>query len=94
MVVHRKKKKTRMHKSNAASSNMADTPDPHLWKSCCTLIDSRVLQFMAQSMMLFCVSTFCMVMLLRVDTCPEQQLFSGILTMVVGVFVPNPKIHH
>jgi hypothetical protein len=63
-----------------------------MWKSCCTLIDSRVLQFLVQSAMLFCVAIFCMFMLVKVDTCAEQQLFSGILTMVLGVFIPNPKV--
>ena len=67
--------------------------DDHLWRSCCTVVDSRVLQFMAQALLCTLVACFCMFMLTGTKECPDQQLYSGILTMVLGIFIPNPSIH-
>lgn len=71
----------------------AAVEDDNVWRSCCTYIDSRVLQFIVQSLMCWLVCMFCMFMLFHSVACPEQQLYSGILTMVLGVFIPNPKMH-
>jgi hypothetical protein len=78
-------------------NNDGAAPEEHnedyVWRSCCTYIDGRVMQFLVQSLVCSLVVCFCMYMLFRSEECTHQQLYSGILTMVLGVFIPNPKIH-
>lgn len=38
------------------------------------------------------VSFFCMVQLIRMTDCESQQLYSGILTFIIGIVIPRPTI--
>jgi hypothetical protein len=70
----------------------ADAPNTN-WKSCCFEIDARVFQFIAVLIVTILVLLFCMFQLIRnAKTCPEQQMYVSILTLVLGVFLPNPRI--
>ncbi len=63
------------------------------WKSCCFEIDARVFQFIAILIISVMVISFCMFQLIyHAKTCPEQQMYMSTLTLVIGVFVPNPRI--
>ena len=65
-----------------------------LWRSCCTVIDPRVLQFAVQTLLCLLISVFCMYQLIHKDSCTDQQLYMSTLTLVIGVFIPNPKVHN
>ena len=62
------------------------------WVSCCFEVDKRVVMFVSQLCLDISVIFFCMFQLLRLDNCEAQSLYSGILTFVVGVYLPNPKL--
>ena len=66
-------------------------PAPHLWRSCCTLIDPRVLQFLVQTAIALLVIAFCMYQLVHKAACSDQQLYMSTMMFVIGVFLPNPK---
>ena len=67
--------------------------DNREWKSCCLVVDKMMLQFIAQVLVCVLVIVFCMIMLLEKPDCSDQQLYMSTLTLVLGVFVPHPRIH-
>jgi hypothetical protein len=67
--------------------------DHREWRSCCLIIDKFMLQFIAQVLVCVLVILFCMFMLFEKDDCSDQQLYMSTLTLVLGVFVPHPRIH-
>jgi hypothetical protein len=38
------------------------------------------------------VMSFCGVQLVRLENCEAQSLYSGLLSLVVGIYLPQPKI--
>ena len=63
------------------------------WKSCCLVVDKFMMQFLAQVFVCVLVISFCMVQLFNKESCPDQQLYMSTLTLVLGVFVPAPRLH-
>jgi hypothetical protein len=61
------------------------------WKSCCITCDRRVLQFFSQLIIICMIMMFCIYQLSRLLSCTDQQTYVGILTMLIGVLIPNPK---
>ncbi len=64
--------------------------DPEIWRSCCLDVDKRVVQFSVQVMFSLILIIFSMYMLMNTDNCSEQQVYVSLLTLVIGVFLPNP----
>ena len=63
------------------------------WQSCCFVIDRRATKFFAQLIISFLIMVFCIVMLIRNETCESQQLYSGILMTIIGIMLPSPSLH-
>jgi hypothetical protein len=63
------------------------------WRSCCWSIDARVFQFLAQVIVCGSVAGFCMYQLVHKPDCHDQQMYMSTLTFVLGVFVPQPRVH-
>lgn len=66
--------------------------DDH-WDSCCMRIDRRATRYFSQLAIALVVMVFCIIMLVRHDDCPSQQLYSGLLTTVIGIMLPSPSLH-
>jgi hypothetical protein len=66
--------------------------DDH-WDSCCLRIDRRATRYFSQLAIALVIMTFCIVMLVKHDSCESQQLYSGILTTVIGIMLPSPSLH-
>jgi hypothetical protein len=62
------------------------------WKSCCFYIDKGLVQFVVESFFAIQVILFCIVQMIRLPDCESQQLYSGILTLVIGILVPQPTL--
>ena len=63
------------------------------WKSCvCGSSDKRAVLYFSQLSILLLVMGFCFVQLVRLPDCGDQQLYSSILTMVIGILIPSPKM--
>ena len=65
----------------------------HRWVSCCFEVDKRVVLFFAQLSLAIYVVSFCMYQLTHLENCEAQSLYSGIMTFVIGIYLPNPKIY-
>ena len=72
------------------SSVQAET---NTWRSCSgCLIDKRVLLFAAQATVSVATSGFCMYQLATQPGCESQGLYSGILSLILGTWLPQPKV--
>ena len=62
------------------------------WTSCCLRTDKRAVVFFSQLTISLIVIFFCVYQLIHVEECEAQSLYSSILTLVLGTFLPSPKI--
>ena len=61
------------------------------WKSCCMVLDRRAVQYFTQISIIAGTMGFSIAQLYRNDTCEGQQTYLGLLTMLIGILIPNPK---
>jgi hypothetical protein len=54
------------------------------WSSCCITVDKRALQYFTQMAVLSVVLGFSMTQLVRIDSCEGQNLYYGLLVLVLG----------
>jgi hypothetical protein len=71
-----------------------DTPEEKkVWRSCCFgEINKDAMVFFTQVIILFSFLIFCCGQLVRVDSCEGQQLYSSLITLVLGILCPSPRI--
>lgn len=62
------------------------------WQSCCLTVDKRATIFFSQFTIAMVVTAFCIYQLINLDNCEAQSLYSSILTLILGVFLPSPKM--
>ena len=62
------------------------------YKSCCLTIDKRALNFFTQAIFSGAVVGFCITMLSTNTDCDTYSRYASLLTFIVGVWVPNPRM--
>ena len=62
------------------------------WDSCCFRLDRRAAMFFSQLFISLLVMVFCLYQLLTKSSCETDALYSGLLTLILGVYLPQPKI--
>ena len=63
------------------------------WKSCLGCeTDRRAVQYFTQIVIISFVMVFCVYQLTVNDDCPNQQTYTGLLTLLLGLLIPNPSI--
>jgi len=66
----------------------------YMWKSCCLQVDRRAVIFFSQLSISISIIIFCMTQLwIHHEDCDKNQLYTGILMTIVGVHLPQPKMH-
>jgi hypothetical protein len=63
-----------------------------VWRSCCLKCDRDIVQFIVKYIILVGLIIFFAIQMAYVDTCEQQQTWSNLLTFVVGLAIPSPKI--
>ena len=63
----------------------------YMWKSGCLLLDRRAVQFFTQITIIVLVMGFSIVQLVRLEDCNSQKTYVGLLTLLIGLVIPNPK---
>ena len=63
------------------------------WKSCCIEMDRRAVQYFTQIAIIGGTMAFSTTQLYRNETCEAQQAYLGLLTMLIGILIPNPKFN-
>jgi hypothetical protein len=63
------------------------------WRSCCFLFDKRAVIFFSQFGISISIMGLCIYQLItHHDDCDSNQLYSGLLTMLIGIHLPTPKM--
>ena len=61
-------------------------------KSCCMTMDIRAVKFFSQLGISICILGLCISQLvIHYDDCNSNQMYSNILMMLIGVWVPAPN---
>jgi Sec-independent protein secretion pathway component TatC len=62
------------------------------WKSCCLTTDKRFLLFGTQFFVMLLIIIFCIVQLVKNNDCDSQRAYSSLLTFIIGVMIPTPRV--
>ena len=62
------------------------------WDSCCLTMDKRAVVFFFQMFIISGVMVFNIIQLIRLQECAHQVPYMSLLTFLIGVLIPNPKI--
>lgn len=63
------------------------------WSSCCFRLDKRAVVYFSQLGISLVTISFCIYQLVHLENCEAQSLYSGILMLVVGTWLPSPQLH-
>ena len=63
------------------------------WRSCCLTVDKRALLYFGQMGVGILIIAFCVAMLIQNQDCATFSRYSPLLTLVVGIMLPAPKLH-
>jgi len=67
--------------------------DDYIWRSCCgMLVDKRVVVFTSQFIITLMIITFSLYQLAQGNSCEHQQFYSSLITMLIGIFLPSPRV--
>lgn len=66
--------------------------EDNTWKSCCLILDKTFVQFFTQMCILSLIIVFCIVQLVHNKDCESQRGYMGLLTFLLGILCPQPKI--
>ncbi len=66
--------------------------DENTYKSCCLFVDKRALQFFSQLTISLITIGFSISQLAISESCEKDALYSGMLTLVVGTWLPQPSM--
>ena len=65
----------------------------YIWRSCCgMLVDKRVVVFTSQFIITLMIIAFSLYQLAQKHTCEHQQFYSSLITMLIGIFLPSPRV--
>jgi putative Mn2+ efflux pump MntP len=62
------------------------------YKSCCLEMDKRALSFFSQLTISLITIGFSISQLALSESCEKDALYSGILTMIIGCWLPQPSM--
>ena len=74
------------------ADNDDNDDDDNTWKSCCVRSDKRAISFFSQLSISVLVIVFCLYQLIHLTTCNDQQAYIGLLTLILGVWLPAPAM--
>ena len=63
------------------------------WRSCCLTVDKRVLLYFGQMGIGIVIIAFCLAMLIKNENCETFSRYSPLLTFIIGIMLPAPKLH-
>ena len=64
------------------------------WTSCCITLDKEFTMFFVKYGILIGLMVFFAVELHFAGDCSEQQLFMSMLTLIVGLAIPSPRLRN
>jgi hypothetical protein len=86
------KKTTMLQTSETTTDLPVRTDRIEVWESCCLRLDKRIVVFMSQLSTSLTIIFFCMFMLCAYRDCETFARYSPLLTLVIGVWLPQPRM--
>jgi hypothetical protein len=91
---------TNLDDNNNTNNNVEDrtvrvarnNKDDMMWESCCVKLDKRATIFFSQLCISLLSMTFCIYQMVHLTDCESQGLYSGIFTLILGVWLPQPSL--
>ena len=62
------------------------------YKSCCMIVDKRAVRFFSQLTISLITIFFSIYQLSTSESCERDSLYSGMLTLVLGCWLPQPSM--
>ena len=62
------------------------------WDSCCLRTDKRVVQYFSQIFIISGIMMFNIYQLVTLKECSEQGPYMSLLTFLIGILIPSPKV--
>ena len=78
--------------SEVVEVNDDNDEDDGTWKSCCIKSDQDAVVYFSQLTIALIVMIFCLYMLLHSDSCERDSLYSGVLSLILGCYLPTPSM--
>ena len=72
---------------------MEDKKYDDTWESCCVKMDKRAIRFFTQLGISVGIISLCIVQLLRLSDCSSQHAYIGLLTLLIGIWLPSPSMN-
>ena len=69
-----------------------DNEEQETWKSCCLRTDPNAVIFFSQLTIALITIGFCIYQLSVSESCERDSMYSGILSLVIGCYLPTPSI--
>ena len=89
------KKQTMVDEENQTDLSLqrVNTPKDHrIWRSWCLRCDREIVQYFTKYIILIGLMCFFAIELHISTTCEEHQLYQSLLTLVLGIALPNPRL--
>ena len=62
------------------------------WHSCCLRMDKNAVRFFTQLAISMSIIGLCIAQLIRLKDCGAQHAYIGLLTLIIGVWLPYPNM--
>lgn len=63
------------------------------FKSCCFILDRRLLLFWAQFIFSLAIISVCLYQMITIEECDARSMYSGLLGATMGFWIPQPNIN-
>lgn len=67
-------------------------PSKYVWRSCCLILDSRAVLFFSQLVISIAIIIFCIRQLMQFNDGDSQRNYGMLLTFMIGLWFPAPRI--
>ena len=64
----------------------------NIWRSLCLDCDKRAVQYFSQLFFIGCIMLFCIFKLEFDRSAESQEAYTALLTLLIGIVIPNPKL--
>lgn len=82
-----------LNKQVVSKDTSSQTDIDIYWETCCCgKTDHRIITFVVQIMFGFMLCFFCLYKLSSSLTCAEENVYISLLSGIVGIFLPSPRI--
>lgn len=72
---------------------MQEEQQRNIWESMCLRVDRRAVQYFCQIIIITSIMIFAGYQLIHLQECDQQQSYLGLLTLLIGLVLPNPKFN-